>query len=150
MADVVLVDTGGKFLVYDQQGGNVLIDGLLFTDCTLGIRPTTVSIFPMENKVPQQRTTGWIFELSGTRGLEDDASATPIHVVRLVLGSVDLYAIYNDANGTTLFAGKVQATNVGDAQRSHEFATMPLTLVSNGDPDTPNFDTATPLTYPYA
>lgn len=48
-----------------------------------------------------------------------------------------VYAIYKDANGTTRFEGWCQFEEIGDEQKTDDFAKQSLTLVNDGDPVVP-------------
>lgn len=130
-----LVNTGGKVVIAATSGGTTLYDGAGIEDCSLSVRRTNAEFKPMEQKSPTRRGTQTDFRITLNKGFED---TTPQNLVATLSALDRVYVTYKSADDVTTFAGYCTWEDIGDTQRSNEFARQSLSLINDGDPDTPD------------
>lgn len=135
-----LVDTGGKVLIGTSAGGSNLLDGYGIEDCSLSVRRTNSEFQPMELTSPNRRGIRTDYRITLNRGLEDDtvAGQTAQNMILNLALLSRVYVTYKDPNGVVTFAGWCVWEDIGDTQRTSDFGRQSVSLINDGDPDTPS------------
>jgi hypothetical protein len=125
------VKSGGRLIIKSSAAGSTLFDGCS-TNVTYKATAQVTDSQCQGEIVPEKHISSVSHEITGAFVLLLSDTAGGLGVI-----TQNCYAVYLNQNGTTLFAGSVISSSMGDNQGNQGSAeSMDISLVSDGTPDT--------------